>query len=53
MALYFQSLIVWQKAFLLAEKVYILAKKFPKEETYALGDQVRRAAVSVSSNIAE
>ena len=53
MALYFESLIVWQKAFLLAEKTYALAKRFPREETYALGDQIRRAAVSVSSNIAE
>ena len=33
--------------------VYALIEKFPKEETYALGDQLRRAAVSVVSNIAE
>lgn len=37
----------------LAEEVYILAKRLPKEEIYALSDQMRRAAVSVPSNIAE
>ncbi len=53
MSLYFENLIVWQKAFLLAEKVHILLKKFPKEEQYALTDQIRRSSVSVPSNIAE
>ena len=37
----------------LAEKVYLLVKALPKEETYALSDQMRRAAVSIPSNIAE
>lgn len=53
MALYFESLIVWQKAFLLAKKVHVLLKIFPKEEMYALTDQVRRSSISISSNIAE
>ena len=53
MAFYFESLIVWQKAFLVVEKTYFLIKKFPKEETYALMDQMRRAAISIPSNIAE
>ena len=49
----YRELTVWQKAMELAEEVYHLAKKLPKEETYALSDQMRRAAVSVPSNIAE
>jgi four helix bundle protein len=53
MAPYFEKLIVWQKAFDLTKKVHIVTKKFPKEEQYALTDQVRRSSVSVVSNIAE
>lgn len=53
MTLYFQNLIVWQKAFSLAKNVHILIKSFPKEEMYALSDQLRRSSVSVMSNIAE
>ncbi len=53
MAFYFESLIVWQKAFSIVEKIYTLLQKFPKEETYALADQMRRASVSIPSNIAE
>lgn len=49
----YQDLIVWQKAMSLVEVVYALTKNFPKEETYALTSQVRRAAVSIPSNIAE
>ena len=37
----------------MTEEVYRLVKKLPKEETYALADQMRRSAVSVPSNIAE
>lgn len=53
MSFYFESLIVWQKSFLVTEMTYLLLKKFPKEETYALADQMRRASVSIPSNIAE
>ena len=53
MALYFEGLIVWQKAFLLTEQIYTVLKKFPKEEIYALTDQMRRCSVSIPSNIAE
>ena len=48
-----KQLIVWQKSMDLVVKVYDLVKKLPKEETYALSDQMRRAAVSIPSNIAE
>ena len=49
----YKDLIVWQKAMQMAEMLYSMVKKFPKEETYALSDQMRRAAVSIPSNIAE
>ena len=49
----FRNLIAWQKAKALAKKVYVASKDFPKEEAYGLTSQVRRAAVSVPSNIAE
>ena len=44
---------VWQDSIQLAKVIYKLTEKFPKHETYALADQIRRAAVSVPSNIAE
>jgi len=49
----FKKLIVWQKAMTLARLAYAVAKKFPVEERFALADQLRRAASSVPSNIAE
>lgn len=49
----FKELIVWQKAMDLVLEVYGLVKLLPKEEIYSLSDQMRRAAVSVPSNIAE
>lgn len=49
----FEDLIVWQKAMEFAEAVYKIQRKFPREETYGLGDQIRRAVVSIPSNIAE
>ena len=49
----YRELIVWQEAIKLANVVYKLTEKFPRQETYALADQIRRAAVSVPSNIAE
>ena len=53
MAFKFEKLIVWQKAVDLSEVVYQLTKTFPKDETYILTSQIRRAADSVSLNIAE
>ncbi len=49
----FKDLLVWQKSIDLVVSVYKLVKILPKEETYALSDQIRRAIVSVPSNIAE
>jgi len=49
----YRELIVWQDSIKLAKAVYQLTGKFPKHEIYALADQIRRAAVSVPSNIAE
>lgn len=49
----YSDLIVWQKAMDLVEEVYTASKGFPKEEIYGLTSQLRRAAVSVPSNIAE
>lgn len=49
----YQNLIVWQKAMSLTTNVYNLVKKLPKEELFALSDQMRRAVVSIPSNIAE
>ena len=49
----FRDLIVWQKAMRLARETYCLVKLLPMEERYALSDQMKRAAVSIPSNIAE
>lgn len=49
----YRDLEVWKLAMSFAEDVYGIVAQFPKEERYALGDQLRRAVVSVPSNIAE
>jgi four helix bundle protein len=49
----FENLRVYQMARQLVKDVYLLQNQFPKEERYALGDQVRRAATSITANIAE
>ena len=49
----YRDLIVWQDAMALAELCYRLVAKFPKDELYGITSQIRRAAVSVPSNIAE
>lgn len=49
----FEGLEVYQAARLLVRDVYRLQQKFPQTETYALGDQIRRSASSVTSNIAD
>jgi four helix bundle protein len=49
----YRQLIAWQKSMELVKGVYHATKEFPKEEIYSLTNQLRRAAVSVPSNIAE
>ena len=49
----FEKLGVWQKAIDFADLVYAMTRKFPSEERFGLTNQMRRAAVSISSNIAE
>lgn len=49
----YKELIVWQKSIDLVKEVYILTKHFPADEIYGLTLQIKRAAVSIPSNIAE
>ena len=49
----FKDLETWKQAHKLVLVIYKLTKTFPKEEKYSLTDQIRRAVVSISSNIAE
>lgn len=49
----YRELIVWQKSMQLVKLVYVLTEQFPKEEQFGLTSQLRRASVSVPSNIAE
>ena len=49
----FEDLIVWQKAMDLVVEIYKIVKLLPNEELYALSNQMKRAAVSIPSNIAE
>jgi four helix bundle protein len=53
MAQHYKNLIAWQKSKDLANAIYDVTEAFPKRETYSLTDQMRRAAVSIPSNIAE
>ena len=49
----FEKLEAYKEARILVKDIYLLLHKFPKTETYALCDQLRRSAVSITSNIAE
>lgn len=49
----YKDLVAWQKSMVLVTEVYKASQKFPKEELFGLMSQIRRAAVSVPSNIAE
>ncbi|MBI2048711.1 MAG: four helix bundle protein [Parcubacteria group bacterium] len=49
----FRQLVVWQRSMELAEEIYRLSGKFPDTERFGMTSQMRRAAVSVPSNIAE
>jgi four helix bundle protein len=48
-----KNLIAWKKSLSLIKEVYKLAKKLPKEEIYVISSQIRRASISIASNIAE
>jgi four helix bundle protein len=49
----YKDLIVWQRSFEMVIEIYILTNKFPASEIYGLTSQMRRAAISIPSNIAE
>ena len=49
----YKNLKIWQKSIDFVERIYNITKLFPKEEIYGLTSQIRRCAVSISSNIAE
>ena len=49
----FQDLRIWQKGIEIVKDVYMITKKYPKEELYLLTSQMRRSAISIPSNIAE
>ncbi len=49
----FEKLIVWQRAMDFGEEIFLLSKKFPKEEIYNLNSQIRLAVDSIALNIAE
>ncbi len=49
----YKNLKIWMKGIELAKKIHLVTKKFPPEERYSLTDQIRRASVSIPSNIAE
>lgn len=53
MAQNYENLDAWKKSITFAIFIYTLTKKFPRDELYGLTSQIRRAAISVSSNIAE
>lgn len=49
----FKDLIVWQKSYELVLEIYRMTSLFPKSEVYGLSQQMRRAAISIPSNVAE
>jgi len=49
----YKDLIVWQKAMQLVKQLYLVSRQFPREETYGITAQLRRAGVSIPANIAE
>lgn len=49
----YKELIVWQKSVQLVKEVYLLTDNFPKSEIYGITSQMRRASISIPSNIAE
>jgi four helix bundle protein len=48
-----RQLVVWQRSITLALEAYSISRRFPRQETYGLASQIRRAAVSIAANIAD
>lgn len=53
MAFQFEHLDIWKNACYYNKKIYLLTKKFPREELFSLTDQVKRASLSIPTNIAK
>lgn len=53
MAFRFEHLEIWKESIFYANEIYLVVKTFPREELFALSDQLRRSSSSVSTNIAE
>lgn len=53
MSFKFEKLLIWQKAMNFAEEIFLSSKNFPKDETYNLTSQIRRASDSIALNISE
>ena len=51
--MYYKNLEAWKEAIKLVKQIYLITKQFPKEELYGLTSQIRRAVISIPSNIAE
>jgi len=49
----FKDLKIWQEGIVLVKEIYKISSKFPKNEEYCLGGQMKRAAISIPSNVAE
>ena len=49
----YRDLLIWQKGIALVKEIYLLSQRFPQTEIYGLSNQLRRAAISIPSNIAE
>lgn len=49
----YRDLLIWQKSMVLVTEIYKLTSQFPKEEVYGITSQIRRASISIPSNIAE
>lgn len=51
--MYYYELDIWKKSLEITKKIYLVSEQFPKTEMYSLVDQMKRASISIGSNIAE